>query len=248
MSKPKTPLGDRFYGGLLRLLPFDFRSEFGSEMEETFREQRADTGRERGVAALLRMWWATIADIFRMAPREHLSVLAQDARYAGRMMRKNLGYTAGRGADPRARASASIRRSSALCTIGAAASRCPTSRATIWWSCGSPRAKVGQRQHRLLRARRSTDYRQQNRSLSGSRGVPRHDVHAARREPKRTACSTGVVSAGFFDFFGVKPLLGRTFVAGRRTARRAAGAGAELRVLAASRSAATRTSSAGSTR
>ena len=39
------------------------------------------------------MWWATITDIVRMAPREHLSVLAQDTRYALRMMRKNRGYT-----------------------------------------------------------------------------------------------------------------------------------------------------------
>ena len=31
---------------------------------------------------------------FRMAPREHLSVLAQDTRYALRMMRRNPGYTA----------------------------------------------------------------------------------------------------------------------------------------------------------
>ena len=88
-----SKLGDRFYAGLLRLLPFDFRAEFGSEMEEVFREQRADTARQRGLGALLRMWGATIADIFRMAPREHASVLAQDTRYALRMMRRNIGYT-----------------------------------------------------------------------------------------------------------------------------------------------------------
>src|SRR5581483_11088515 len=93
MSNPKQPLGDRIYGGLLRLLPFDFRSEFGSEMEEVFREQREETARRRGMGALLRIWASTVADIFRMAPREHLSVLAQDTRYALRMMRRNLGYT-----------------------------------------------------------------------------------------------------------------------------------------------------------
>src|SRR6185369_16207030 len=49
---------------------------------------------ERGPLALARMWWATAADIFRMAPREHLNVFAQDARFAFRMMRKNAGYTA----------------------------------------------------------------------------------------------------------------------------------------------------------
>ena len=39
---------------------------------------------------------------------------------------------------------------------------------------------------------------------------------------------TGVVSAGFFDFFGVQTVLGRTFRGRRRKARRAAGADAEL--------------------
>src|SRR4051812_41177996 len=93
MSTPKLSLGDRFYAGLLRLLPFDFRSEFGGEMEEVFREQRAETAGRRGPAALAKMWATTVGDIFRMAPREHVSVLAQDARYALRMMRRNLGYT-----------------------------------------------------------------------------------------------------------------------------------------------------------
>ena len=88
-----NPFADRFYRGLLRILPFDFRSEFGDDMEETFREQRAATDRRRTARASVRMWWATIADIVRMAPREHLSVLAQDTRFALRMMRKNAGYT-----------------------------------------------------------------------------------------------------------------------------------------------------------
>ena len=92
MATSKPSFADRFYRGLLRMLPFDFRSEFGDDMEETFREQRADTARrQRQHRRLLRMWWATITDIVRMAPREHLSVLAQDTRYALRMMRKNRG-------------------------------------------------------------------------------------------------------------------------------------------------------------
>src|SRR5437016_5892761 len=89
----KEPFADRFYRGLLRILPFDFRSEFGDDMEEAFREQRAATGRRKGSIGLFRMWWATITDIVSMAPREHASVLAQDTRFAVRMMRKNRGYT-----------------------------------------------------------------------------------------------------------------------------------------------------------
>lgn len=95
MSTPTENVSwaDRLYRGLLRLLPFDFRSEFGDDMEETFREQRADTDRERGFGVLIKMWCAMIVDIFRMAPREHWSVLLQDTRYAIRMMFSNPGFT-----------------------------------------------------------------------------------------------------------------------------------------------------------
>ena len=89
----RQPLADRIYRNLLRILPFDFRSEFGSEMEEVFREQRTETKEQEGSTGLWKMWWATITDIFRMAPREHWSVLSQDARYALRMMKRNFGFT-----------------------------------------------------------------------------------------------------------------------------------------------------------
>src|SRR5579862_9435162 len=91
MSRP--PLADRLYQTVLRVLPADFRSQFGDDMEEVFRDQRANVRREGGLAGLARMWGVTILDILRMAPREHLSVLAQDASYACRMMRRSPGYT-----------------------------------------------------------------------------------------------------------------------------------------------------------
>src|SRR3990172_9038457 len=89
----RQPFSDRFYRALLRVLPFDFRSEFGSEMQEVFREQRADVRANSGFRALLRMWWATILDILRMAPREHWNIIVSDTRYAIRLMRKNPGFT-----------------------------------------------------------------------------------------------------------------------------------------------------------
>jgi hypothetical protein len=37
MNPQKQPLSERFYRALLRLFPFDFRGDFGPEMEQAFR-------------------------------------------------------------------------------------------------------------------------------------------------------------------------------------------------------------------
>ncbi len=87
MATQKEPRAERVYRTLLRILAFDFRSEYGGEMELTFQEQRSET--QSGWKALIKMWWAVIVDLIRTAPREHFSVLSQDFRYAFRMMRKD---------------------------------------------------------------------------------------------------------------------------------------------------------------
>ena len=46
MPLSESSFADRFYHALLRLLPLDFRSEFGGDMEETFRSQPTFTRRE----------------------------------------------------------------------------------------------------------------------------------------------------------------------------------------------------------
>jgi putative ABC transport system permease protein len=93
MSDQKQAFSERFFRALLRLFPFDFRGDFGPQMEQTFREQRSHTEREAGTVGMVRLWGETIAGIFRTAPAEHLSMLRQDVRYALRMMRNNLSYT-----------------------------------------------------------------------------------------------------------------------------------------------------------
>jgi putative ABC transport system permease protein len=202
----KEPFADRFYSSLLRILPFDFRSEFGDDMEETFREQRA-AGARRGSVALLKMWWATIVDIVRMAPREHVSVLAQDTRYALRMMRQNRGYTLaavtilglGIGANT---SIFSVVNSVLLKPL-------PYTDGDGLVVIRQHGAKPGLDDMRFSVAEVS-DYRQQNRTLSGL--AEYHGMTftlLGSQEPHRVR--TGVVSAGFFDLFGVKPLLGRTF-------------------------------------
>jgi putative ABC transport system permease protein len=204
---PQPGFADRLYRAVLRVLPFDFRSEYGDDMEETFREQRAETKRDRGSFALLRMWGATIMDILRMAPREHLSVLSHDTRYALRMMRKNPGYTL-----------------SAVLILGLGIGANTSIFSVVESVLLKPlpyyegdqlvvlrqhAAKLGADDMRFS-VQEIYDYRRQNHTLGEVAEyhsmtftlLGRNEAHRVR---------TGVVSAGFFDMFGVKPLLGRTF-------------------------------------
>ena len=79
--------------------PQRIRRRHGRDLPRAARRHGAPPGN----IGVWKMWWATIADIVRMAPREHVSVLAQDTRYALRMMRKNRAYTLAAVAHPRAR-------------------------------------------------------------------------------------------------------------------------------------------------
>ena len=81
---------NRLFRALLRLLPAEFRGDYGGEMESTFRAERRAA---RGLP-LARLWASTVADLFRTAPAEHWDVLVQDARFALRTMRARPALTA----------------------------------------------------------------------------------------------------------------------------------------------------------
>jgi putative ABC transport system permease protein len=194
----------RFYRALLRLLPFDFRGDFGPEMETVFHEQRKEAVRRGGAIGMLRLWWETIVGIFMTAPGEHAAMFAQDARFALRMMRKNPGYTL-----------------AAILTLGLGIG----ANSAIFSVVNAVLLKPLPYEHgeRLLvlqqhmgamnqpfSAADTNDYRGQSRSLDGL--VEYHNMNfilLGRSEPERV--ETGVVSWNYFDVFGVKPLFGRTF-------------------------------------
>lgn len=93
MNRDPHSLAGRLFRKFLRMFPIEFREEFGGEMEEVFQEQLRDAERRKRPRGLLKIWVETIADLFKMAPREHLSVLRRDAGYAVRVMRANPGFT-----------------------------------------------------------------------------------------------------------------------------------------------------------
>ncbi len=63
----------RLFQKLLRILPDDFREEFGGEMEEVFEEQLQEACHRRGSARRLKTWCRAFADVIKTALREHLS-------------------------------------------------------------------------------------------------------------------------------------------------------------------------------
>ena len=196
----------RRYRMLLRLLPAEFRGDYGPEMEQVFAEQRADAARSGNKMGMWRLWWETAKGIFTTAPREHLSMLRQDSSFALRMMRKNLGFTI-----------------AAILVLGLGIG----ANTAIFSVVNAVLLKPLPYEHgeRLLMLSQRTapaggtgvtsvpelnDYRRQNRSLDGV--VEYHNMQfilLGRSEPERV--ETGVVSWNFFDLFGVKPLVGRMF-------------------------------------
>jgi len=94
MSTRRESRSNRIFRRLLRVFPFEFRRDYGEEMELVFREQCDEAAREGRRAGWLALWWETLAGILRTAPREHGEMLRQDLGYAVRAMRSNLGFTA----------------------------------------------------------------------------------------------------------------------------------------------------------
>ncbi len=157
---------------------------------------------------MFKLWAETIAGILHTAPSEHWQMLRQDTGYAIRMMRKNVGFTAvavitlalGIGAN------------SAIFSVinGILLRPLPYTHGEQLVVLRQQAPKAGAATMGFSVAE-FNDYRQQNHSLSGM--VEYHAMGftlLGKSEAERVR--TGVVSANFFDFFGVKPVLGRTLL------------------------------------
>jgi putative ABC transport system permease protein len=207
-SSSNLSLSQKVFRGLLSVLPSDFRANFGHEMEGVFAEQKRDIEERGGPLDFLRLWWETFMGIFHTAPREHWDILKQDCAYAVRMMRKNIGFAAiavltlalGIGAN-----------TAIFSVVHAVLLRplpYPEGQQLIFLRQQAQREgidDIGFSVHEIQ------DYREQNRTLSGL--VEYHNMSFilfGHGDPDRVRAA--VVSANYFDLFGVTPLLGRTFL------------------------------------
>ncbi|HEX9759918.1 MAG TPA: ABC transporter permease, partial [Candidatus Acidoferrales bacterium] len=207
MKKEGPAKSGKFLRALLKLFPFDFRADHGTEIEQVFTAQQRDAA-HTGRVGLWRLWVEFVAGVFHTAPREHWAQLRQDAGYALRRMRATPGFTAivvftlalGIGAN------------TAMFSVVDAVLLSPLpyrdgdQLVVIQHERRNPPASDIRFSHQEL-----LDIRAQNRSLQTV--VEYHSMSfilLGGEEPYRV--QTGVVSWDFFDVFGVKPLLGRHFL------------------------------------
>lgn len=204
MTPETKPHREKWFGFLLLLFPRDFRGRFGSEMEQVFQEQKNEAHNEGGTMGMLRLWWETIVGVFRTAPSEHFSTLAQDVKYGVRMLRKNpafavlaiLALTLGIGANT---AIFSVLQSVLLRPLPYRDGQ----QIVVLHQPNITNPDTG------FSVPEKLDY---SAAKSFSDVVEYHNMNFTILG-KTTAerVKTGVVSANFFDMFGVKPILGRTF-------------------------------------
>jgi predicted permease len=77
------------YRALLRLYPASFRNEYGGEMMADFVRRRREV---RGGLGLVGLLAGAVVDVSLHAAAAHRDVLVQDARYAGRSLRRSPGF------------------------------------------------------------------------------------------------------------------------------------------------------------
>ena len=64
MNATQLPFSKRMFRALLRVLPADFRSDYGREMEHAFDDQEREARDRSGAVGVVRVWWETLAGIF----------------------------------------------------------------------------------------------------------------------------------------------------------------------------------------
>jgi predicted permease len=95
-----TPVRDhhstirRAYRALLRLLPFEFRAEFGSDIEQAIADEHDDVRARRSVGETVGFCLRTFGDLARTGPRQHWDILRQDLRVGVRLLGRNPGFAA----------------------------------------------------------------------------------------------------------------------------------------------------------
>ncbi|HEY7474955.1 MAG TPA: ABC transporter permease [Vicinamibacterales bacterium] len=186
----------RLFRLLLRLLPGDFRGDFGEAMT-------ADLAARHGAA----FWWREIRGLLAAVAREHVDALRYDMKYALRTMRRTPGFTAtavlmlalGTGVNV-----------AMFSIVDAVLLRSPFEKPH---ELVAVRIVVKDRATSAIPVDRFKDLVASPGPLAGvAAGTSGSHVLTGRGDPL-SVDDIECVSAGMFDVLGVRPIMGRTFTA-----------------------------------
>jgi putative ABC transport system permease protein len=192
----------RVFRALLRLLPAEFRADYGREMEATFRAEAAQAGGARGV----RLWMGTIGDLLRTAPAEHWDILARDLRFAWRAMGRNPLHTA-----------------TALATLGLGIGAVVAMFAVVHAVLLSPlpyrdaeslvlvQEQQGGEEPGTVGFLTFADLRERTRSLAAMAAATQSSATLTGDGQDAERVGAMRVSSSYFSMIGVSPVLGRAF-------------------------------------
>jgi putative ABC transport system permease protein len=186
---------------LLRLYPAEFREEFGTEMEQDFRDRMAHRKRK----SLARVWTATLLDWLLSMPREQLDVTRRDLRASLRALARSPLFTLVAALS----LAAGIAGTSVVFTIA--------NSLLIQTPLKDPSRFVG-----VLRGDGSSepsswpdyaDYRDRNRSFSEFAAWNIMPVFLGRGRQSQSVMAE-TVTDNYFDLIQVRPFMGRVFTPG----------------------------------
>src|SRR5262244_1795380 len=92
-GQARRPVHVRVFRLLLRVLPAEFRGDFGDDMQADFAEQYRDA-RDASRATAAAVWLRTVPDLLQTALRQHGDALVSDVRFALRLMWRTPAFTA----------------------------------------------------------------------------------------------------------------------------------------------------------
>jgi putative ABC transport system permease protein len=197
---------ERLYRALLRIFPSEFRGDFGDEMVDDFRQQRADTSAGGGTA---RLWTKTALDMGRRAPAEHFDVFRRDAAHAVRLLLRRPGFAA----IALTTLALGIGLNTAVFSVVSAVLLRPlpipeSARIVRIFDVGPPPA----REQDAVSSGNFVDWKAQARTLDGIAliGGSGETLNGAG-DPEQIQAMT--VSEDFFRLLGARPALGRLFTA-----------------------------------
>jgi putative ABC transport system permease protein len=200
---------------LLRVLPPEFRGEFGHDMEADFAQQHRDAHRA-GTRAVLVLWIRTLPALLRLALVERCSAFVADLRFAIRLMARAPGFAVA------AVATLAI-------GIGASTAVFSTVNATLLRPLPFPDAdRLVDVHTRALDGRMTTGLLSplEIGALNDEPGVVAHaagylvqpqEITLNRPDGTPIAATATGVTEGFFDVFALPMVLGRAFTHSEHT-------------------------------